>query len=298
MVTTVRLVWIRHRFELIGLTALSAACVALAAWLAIGFASVSASGCSGGPPSGTCLSQLQSLNGLIPLLQAGAAGIPPLGGLLLGVGLVAREIELGTTVLAWSYTPSRTTWLWARIAALLGPLLILTAAIGLSLDAVYAAALPQVPSDANLQDIQLRGLLPAGRAALAFAAALLLGALVGRQLPAVVVGIAAVGLLVAGTMALTELMMRTNPVIDPGPGGIITDSNFRTADGRILTEEEAVSELPSPDADFWSFYTPVHVGIPGSRAPLVSAASLGVASAGALILLGMSTVVVERRRPY
>lgn len=299
MMSIIALTWARHRWELLAVALATVAATGVAVWVALGYAAANEQGCNGpGLPSAECIEQLMALNGLIPLLQVAATAVPPLAGVLLGVGLVAREIELGTAVLAWSYAPSRVGWLLPRMGLLLLPLVLLTLVMGLSIDAVYAAALPAVPIEHNLQDIHLRGWLPAGRAALAFAGALTVGAIVGRQLPAVLAALITGGLLVAGSMGVTELLARSDPVVEPGPGGLITDSLFQTDDGRILSEEEAVAELPAPDADFWAHYTAVHMGIPGSRAPAVVAASIALTSAVAALLLGMAAAIVERRRPY
>lgn len=295
---TVLLVWSRHRWELIALVVIVAAFVSVALWIAASFASATRDCGASDEALSPCMSQLQSLNELIPLLQAGAAGLPPLAGLLLGVGIVAREIELGTAVLAWSYAPSRVAWLLPRVAALLVPVVLLAVAMGLSMDVVYAAALPAIPVEHNLQDIQLRGLLPASRAALAFGGALLVGALVGRQLRSSVASVAICGALLAASALGTETLMRADPVVEPGVGAIITDSLFRTVDGRVLNEVQAVAELPTPDADFWAHYTPISVGIPGTRAPMVAAASVAATTAAALVLIALTAVVVERRRPY
>ena len=44
---------------------------------------------------------------------------PGVLGIILGVPIVARELEMRTTALAWSLTPSRSRWLLARFLPML-----------------------------------------------------------------------------------------------------------------------------------------------------------------------------------
>ena len=52
-------------------------------------------------------------------VRIGLSVVPPIVGLILGVPVVAREIELRTTDLAWSLSLRRSRWLLTRLLPML-----------------------------------------------------------------------------------------------------------------------------------------------------------------------------------
>src|SRR5262249_12974542 len=66
----------------------------------------------------------EALRTLGPAAFVAALAIPVISAVVLGLALVARELEQQTTVLAWSLSPSRIRWLGQRIL-LLGAGLVL-----------------------------------------------------------------------------------------------------------------------------------------------------------------------------
>lgn len=124
---------------------------------------------------------------------------PGILGIVLGVPIVARELEMRTTALAWSLTPSRPRWLLARFLPMLFVGIVglgVVAWIGTQLfDALWAGR--QVP---DLTEIAAQGAPLLARGLMAVAVALLVGAIVGRTMPALLT--AAVVLLVWSLMVV------------------------------------------------------------------------------------------------
>lgn len=67
---------------------------------------------------------------------------PYVAGLFLGAPLVAREIERGTTRLAWSLGPSRVRWFIARVAPVLVATVAAPLVLGVAADRLAAARVP------------------------------------------------------------------------------------------------------------------------------------------------------------
>lgn len=114
--------------------------------------------------------------------------LPFVVGLLLGVPVVGREIEMRTATLAWSLTGDRHRWLLARLL----PVLAL-ALIGLVTAAVLVAEMARAAHPWNylgpgriphLSEIGSEGAPLVGRGLMALGIAVLGGALIGRTLPA------------------------------------------------------------------------------------------------------------------
>ncbi len=114
--------------------------------------------------------------------------IPCVAGLLIGVPLVARELESGTASLAWTLSRSRRSWYLRRViplAAIVGLALLLPAAATVIMQ---GARQPDVDPWASFSDGSLRGPVVLFRGLLAMGVGVLAGAVVGRQLPAVIIG--------------------------------------------------------------------------------------------------------------
>lgn len=199
--------------------------------------------------------------GSVPLSIMGA--LPFLLGLLGGVPIVARELEAGTAQTAWSLNGSRVRWLARQVA----PIVIVLGA------AMIFAALVAIPV-ADLwvrwghggasSLIGLHGLLAVVRAFGAFGVGLAVGALLGRTLPAFIFGAALTfAVLFAAGQAretwLSALPPRIIAEVSAGtgewngiPGAVATSWGWLTADGDLLSREEArklASDAGVPPAD-------------------------------------------------
>jgi ABC-2 family transporter protein len=170
------------------------------------YAASGLSGCRGGSCqnlAGSFEAQLQStaiypalyLIGVVSILLA-----PAVIGLFWGAPLIARELETGTSALAWNQSVTRTRWLAVKLTAV--GLTAMAVTEGLSLmQAWWAAPLGRAvtrgaPAGALYQGrfTQLifasHGITPLGYAAFAFALGVAAGALIRRTIPAMAVTLA------------------------------------------------------------------------------------------------------------
>ncbi|MFN8518858.1 MAG: hypothetical protein U0667_05580 [Chloroflexota bacterium] len=195
-----RLTWRLHRFEAVALMAM----LALSAWVVTavlrGFDIPS--GCwdqanfGDEEVTGWCADLLDRYHQVTGNegghILLGLKLVPLAVGLVLGVPVVAREVELRTAHLAWSLEARRWRWVMARCL----PLLMLAVA-GLVVLGVVGEEVLALQSPGNtwdlLGDLGARGLPLVTRGIATFAIALLAGAVLGRTLP---------GLLVATVLAL------------------------------------------------------------------------------------------------
>lgn len=192
--------------------------------------------------------------GVLPLSLMGM--LPFAIGLLGGVPIVAREIEARTAQTAWSLNGSRLRWLLRQAA----PVLIL---VGFAVAfAAMAASILEVNRDAwgrwGYYDLGLHGPLVVARAFGAFGVGILIGALLGRTLPAFVFGVLLSLAIVFGVgIARDAWVARLQPVVVGGTsaatGEVVTDSGalvigyaWKTPSGQQISDGEAMSLVP-PD---------------------------------------------------
>jgi hypothetical protein len=248
-------------------------------------------------------------------VMAAMAILPLFAGLFLGVPVVAREIEDRTAATAWALAGSRARWLGGRLL----PLVVLTV-ITLAFLAVASELLWQGREPwgvfPNFRDVGLHGpgLIARGIATLGLA--LLVGAILGRVLPAVIVGVVLCFMLFVGwqmafaawgnTAAVERPMSYASENIEEAfPGGTMMSTGFRTPDGRFIYDWEAVELAPSGvDPYEWLFgsaaddgYVPVMRGIPGTAyAQWALIETVGFGAIG-LASFALAFPVVDRRRP-
>jgi hypothetical protein len=136
--------------------------------------------------------------------RIGLAFLAPIAGLILGVPIVAREIELRTTSLAWSLALRRSRWLLARFLPMLAVAVLGFVALAWLGDRLFEAMrIGQAGPD--LTEVASFGPALLARGLLALGVALLAGALVGRTLPALLLAAAVV---VAWSLLATPLIQR------------------------------------------------------------------------------------------
>lgn len=237
--------------------------------------------------------------------------IPVLVAVVLGVALVAREIEQQTTVFAWSMAPSRRRWLLRR-AALVGALVIGLGLLGGLLgDALVGLERPHLDPYRNFELFGLRGLVIPAAALLAFGLAVLAGAILGRQLPTLLVaGLLLVpALLGASVLSDTWLQGEAEITVIEHPdqpfswtdGARSLDSLIRTPDGDIVSWEEAYNRygeaVDSAGSEGSQFFIAIRY-VPGDRYPLAAARLAGSLASVGLIAILLTALVVHRRRPY
>lgn len=254
-------------------------------------------------------------------VMAGMAVLPFVAGLLLGVPLVAREVEQRTVTLAWSLQSSRVRWLLKRAliaAAMLAAVLTIPAGAAEVLEPTRHPWLD--PSTTAFSDYGLRGPLTVFRGLAAFSIGVLVGAAVGRVLPALIV--AAVGtVLLFQVLAAAQWAFLPEPELLPvtetqvaGRGGLQTGDGIQYRDraGATLTWDEIIARSPFPyydeeledvDPRFSAWfdsdgYEEYEWFIRGERLGVVAVREAAGLSVLSTVLLGMSLVVVRGRRPY
>lgn len=237
-----------------------------------------------------------------PIAFVGAM-LPSIAGVILGIAAVAKELEQRTAVLAWSVGASRRTWLLQRIVPLVG----IVAVLGLGSTQLFAAMMrlnnPGADpfSVAAFELISVTGLAPAAAGISAFGVTVVVGAMLGRLLP---------GLMIAGAFVIVtavliqqgneRLMAGESLVAEPmlaGAGRQI-DSLLRTPDGRIISWNDAFPDYadintgqPLPGVTEMVRYVPIEIY------PQVAARYVLFHLLIGLFGLTLAFAVVERRSP-
>ncbi len=126
------------------------------------------------------------------LVRVALTVAPALLGLILGAPIVARELELRTAGFSWALTPARLRWLMARFLPVL-----LVGIVGLGVVAWAGSTLFDAMALArrgpDLTEIAGQGIALVARGLAAIAVALLIGALVGRTMPAFLIAVVVLG---------------------------------------------------------------------------------------------------------
>lgn len=243
------------------------------------------------------------------------AVLPLLIGMVLGVGVVAPEIEGGTAPSMWVLARSRARWLWGRMLPSLVAATAVLALLAVASQVLWLAREPYLSNPwLNFDDASLHGPILLAKGLAAYGVALTVGAMLGRTLPAVILATAVIwiGLAGTGTVARSLWMHAEGPshivAADPNgnvlafPGGYITGGGLRTADGRVITDEEAYGLVPAgeqdPDAWVTSHLTRVYWGVPGDLFPAWDAAETAGYAVVGLLGVGAAFLIVRGRRPY
>jgi len=164
------------------------------------------SGIAGCHPSdgGRCTDVISNFDQHFQLLSKVSSlviAIPALIGAFWGGPLIARELEAGTSRVAWTQSVTRTRWFVVKVFAIGAACVIATLALSLiiqwwsnPIDLVHANRF-------GAGEFSQRGIVPGAYAIFAFAVGLLAGAVVRRTLPAVAI---AFGVFFAVRVAVTQ----------------------------------------------------------------------------------------------
>jgi hypothetical protein len=302
-----------HRFELVAFSVLTALGFGLAFLVAarldaIGYGAECVDAMrAGGLTPESCEFKANLFYGMVNR-EAGPVGaillfVPYLAALMLGVAVVGREVERGTTRLAWALTPSRMTWLAQRLVPVLVGLLAIGLVAGIAADRLLAATEPGIDPANALSQFGQRGPVFAARIVFVFAIAVVVGAMTGRALPALIVaGLVAVVGIAGGTRVHdTWIASEALPIEQPSAGDRWIDQRFRAPDGRLITWQEMEQIDPPPtdpeSTQMWPTMPEVMIGIPGTRYLEISMREIGALAGATLVALAGTAIVVRRRRP-
>ncbi|HUH07564.1 MAG TPA: hypothetical protein VML96_07130 [Egibacteraceae bacterium] len=255
---------------------------------------------------------------------ANVAWLAPFGiGVILGAPLVAREIDGGTAQLAWSLSPSRVGWLVRRIAfvSLFGAALLAVLAVTSAL--LTAAMFPELKLSEDFIYFGRRDLPVVARGAGAIMLGVLVGAVIGRVLPAVLASALVIGLAFLG-LSLGEDRWNASEAtlqrFQETPGGSMSFDmtalavayGMETADGEFITYSEANERGMNPhiadeNGGWYASEEDLQAGrllgydarlsIPGQRYPELVLRHSALAAALGMLALGLTAIVVVRRRP-
>jgi hypothetical protein len=235
-------------------------------------------------------------------------------GLFLGVPVVAREIEGRTAGIAWTLSRSRTRWLLQRAVPLLVVVIVLAAAIGIGSEFVTRTnPYAELAANPGFADYTGRGWMLPVRAIPVLLVAIAIGAMVPRQLPALLLaGAVTLALFVGLTIGMDTWMTaeaepipfeqedsRFGPFSD---GPRIFDVAYREdATGKVISMNDFYNQhgdiaLPDGESDPPGF-TQVAIGIPGSQYATWVLRESAIMGGLALVSGGLAAFVVARRRP-
>jgi hypothetical protein len=236
-----------------------------------------------------------------PLIGA----LPFAAGVLLGAPLVARELEHGTALVGWSLARSRARWLTIRFLPLVAIGLVLMAIPAMAGEILERSVHPVIDPAVSFEHYGSRGPLLAVRFLPAVAVGALVGAVVGRQLPSLLVAGALVGAMTFGLGLTPPLWLEAeeqSEVFRPieTVGSLFAYVRYRDADGSWISEEEYFAQTffeegdePDPSA----MPHEVLFVIPGERYPEVVLRESGALVAAALAVSALLLWTVMRRRP-
>jgi hypothetical protein len=266
------------------------------------------------PGTGSCGPQVQEFFAVdnaqaAPVLLATAL-LPWIAGLMLGVPAVGRELEGRTGSVAWSLAGSRLKWLAVRVVPIAATLVGALAIVAAAADALLAARQPWVTPGQSFLEPVAHGVLLVERGIVAYLIGLLVGAVMGRVLPALIVTGLVLALLFVGGEVLRGSWLQSQartfatteaPTPLDTPGAAVFGSASRASDGTILSDEDALAMAPDGvDPSEWlaANFENVYLLVPGSKYPeWVQLESVGL-TAVALAALVLTASIVRRRRPY
>lgn len=242
-------------------------------------------------------------------------------GLVLGVPIVAREVEGRTAGMAWTLSRSRAGWLADRLAFAALVLVALLAAVVIASGLLAAAIVPNLHLERDFTWIGRRDWLIVARGLAALGIGVLVGAVVGRQLPGLLAAAAASVLLFTGVSFAMDRWNETLAIIiDPyattdavvegslGVGGgielpsgelvsyatITSDEQYQDETGAIYTRWDEETNQGDP-ASFVG-WDRVRI-IPGRQYPVVAARDAAMSLGIGVLAIGGAVVAVRLRRP-
>jgi len=183
-----RLAFRLQRFEIVGF-ALLIGLLSIAAVVTAGMLDATGYGahCWNGTQTPDCEAMGRAFFGIQqtqePMVQSVLVMLPFLFAGLVGAPLVARELERGTSRLAWSLAPSRLEWFAVRVLPIAVLVFALAFVAGAALDRLLGAISPGTDMANAFDGFGGRGVVLAARATFAFSVGVVAGATMGKVLP-------------------------------------------------------------------------------------------------------------------
>lgn len=238
-------------------------------------------------------------------------------GLLLGVPLVARELEGRTAPIAWTLSRSRAAWLGRRVAFAALIVVTLLVVVAVAGEILAAAVVPDAKLGEDFTWYGRRGPLLVARGLAALGIGVVAGALVGRTLPGLLAAAFASVLIFTGVSLVMDRWNATDAVaqaygVDRG-GGLLLGARVELASGELVSWDEMTArglnvEVVGMNGDLYANADALGRGedaigwdrellVPGRLYPVVVARESAVLGALTLVALMAGLIVVRRRRP-
>ena len=237
-------------------------------------------------------------------------------GLVLGVPLVSREIEHRTAGLAWTMSRSRTWWLARRAAFLVLVLVVLLIVVAVVGEVLASAQMPALHLDRDFAWYGRRGGLIVVRGLASLGIGLLLGAMLGRVLPALLLAAFASVLVFTAISLGMDRWRETDAIVQAfgadRAGGLFLAERVELPSGELVDFGELLRRGHSFEviADGRLFASAADVGrpekmiglerelvVPGRLYPQIVLRESAVVGGTAVLLALAAVAVVGRRRP-
>jgi hypothetical protein len=304
-----------HRFEAAGVAVVAALTFIVAGGLALRLLSFGIPAACLAQGAAPCVDRQRDLNAYFDF--AGVSGtwgfvsvalvtlLPAVCGVFFGLALIGKELDQGTTTFAWSIGPSRRRWLLQRVVPIGLAIFVICLAVGAVADALEQLRAPGTDPNGSLAMLGTRGVVIGAEAVAYFGIALLIGAVIGRILPALLLTCVLVLAAFVGVTILTDAFLSTETVltygVDGGVPGRVVDFLIQSPEGDVMTWQQAYDRygqeaMESSDGPSAAFRTVLRIN-PPEVYPFAVARMFVLYSALALIAVVVSFAVVERRRP-
>lgn len=246
-------------------------------------------------------------------------------GVIFGAPLVAREIDGGTAQLAWSLSRSRVGWLIRRTASIAVIVLVLLALLAITSELLAAAIFPDRPLGQDFTWFGRRGVLVVARGVGALALGVLVGAVIGRVLPAILAAAVVIGVTFTGVSFALDQWNRAEATVErrflEAEAGAPSELELtalpvaygiETSDGEFMSYDEASErglerDYRDEDGAVYESEADLEAGrsighdafliIPGERYPELVLRDSAIAVLLGAAALGAAGTVVTRRRP-
>lgn len=235
-------------------------------------------------------------------------------GLVLGVPLVSREIEQRTAAIAWTMSRSRTWWLARRAAFLVLVMVVLLIVVAVVGEVLASATMPAQHLDRDFAWYGRRGTLIVVRGIASLGIGVLVGAWLGRVLPALLVAVFASVLVFSAISLGMDRWMEGDAIVQKfdadRAGGRQLGERILLPSGELIDYGELQRRGLAYEAivDDLLYAKPEDIGhperiighdrylvVPGSRYPQIVLRESAVVG-GAAVLLALATILVVKRR--
>ena len=235
-------------------------------------------------------------------------------GLILGVPLVSRELEHRTAGMAWTLSRSRAGWLASQVLFLAIVMVALLLIVALAGEVLTSAVFPNLHLDRDFAWYGRRGGLIVVRGLLALGIGLLVGALLGRVLPALLVAVAASVLIFTAVSLGMDRWMESDAIVLPfdadRAGGRSLGQRIELPSGALVNYNELPYRGETWDIEGDIYGAEADIGHPekilgrdrelvvlGRLYPQIVLREGGVVSGAAALMVLAATFIVGRRRP-